>query len=389
MITNDKGSVRLGICGLGQMGKAHARYIQEGRIPGLELTAVCDTHADHLEAFEGIAQFTEADRMISSGEIEAILIVTPHYFHTTIGVEALNAGLHVLVEKPISAHKADCEKLIAAHRNPKQVFAAMFNQRLDPHYRRIRDFVKGGELGTIRRINWITTDWYRTEAYYASGGWRATWAGEGGGVLLNQCPHNLDLYQWIFGQPCRVHGFCKFGRYHRIEVEDDVTAYFEHSDGANAAFVATTGEAPGTNRLEVVGEQGKLVLEKGKLAYARNDVPMSHFSRTAQESFARPQVESIEVPLPADRGEQHIGILKNFANAIRSGEELVSPAHEGIHSVELANAILMSSLAKETVELPISSVRYGRILQDLINYSRFNKPVVNRVSSEEDFARSF
>lgn len=382
-------NVRLGICGLGQMGRAHAKSIQEGRIPGLELAAVCDTHSDRLAAFEGIAQFAEADRMISSGEIEAILIVTPHYFHTTIGIEALNAGLHVLVEKPISSHKADCEKLIAAHRNPKQVFAAMFNQRLDPYYRRIRDLVKSGELGTIRRINWITTDWFRTEAYYASGGWRATWAGEGGGVLLNQCPHNLDLYQWIFGQPCRVHGFCKFGRYHQIEVEDDVTAYFEHSNGANASFVATTGEAPGTNRLEVTGEQGKLVFEGGKLSYARNDVPMSHFSRTARESFARPQVEHVDMPLPADRGEQHVGILKNFVSAVQGAGELVAPAHEGIYSVELGNAILMSSLTKETIELPLSSVRYERILRDLINYSRFKKPVVNQVVSEEDFAKSF
>ena len=203
--------LRLGIIGLGNMGSGHAASIQAGNIPRCRLAAVCDLEAGKLAKYTGIPGYTDSDALIRSGEVDAVLVATPHFAHTTIGAAALKAGLHVLVEKPISVHKADCERLIAAHRSKKQVFAAMFNQRTDSVYQKIRELVKGGELGRIRRVTWTITDWFRSEAYYASGGWRATWAGEGGGVLLNQCPHNLDLYQWIFGMPSKVRGFCKRG----------------------------------------------------------------------------------------------------------------------------------------------------------------------------------
>lgn len=381
--------IRLGICGLGQMGRAYVKNIRDGDVPGLELSAVCDAEAGRLAPFDGVGRFTEPGQMMASGLIDAVLIATPHFFHAPIGIQALQAGLHVLVEKPVAVHKADGERLLAAHdQKGGQVFAAMFNQRLDPRYRKIRDMVRGGELGSLRRINWIVTDWFRTEAYYASGNWRATWAGEGGGILLNQCPHNLDLYQWMFGMPSQVRGFCRFGRYHDIEVEDDVTAYFEHADGASAVFVTTTGESPGTNRLEVTGELGKLVLEDGRLVHSRNAMAMSDFSRTAQDGFARPSVETAEVALPPGRGEQHVGILKNFVNAIRQGEELAAPAREGIHSVELGNAILLSSLENETVTIPFAAERYTELLEGLIAGSRRQKSLVSPAVSKEDFAQS-
>ena len=283
------GKVRIGIVGLGNMGSTHARSILAGKIDRLELTAVCDLNAAKRAAFPAVPAFETAGALIGSGLIDAVLVATPHYQHTTIGIAALRGGLHVLVEKPISVHKADCERLIAAHRQPAQVFAAMFNQRTDPFYLAIRRLVQGGELGEIRRINWIITDWFRSAAYYASSGWRATWAGEGGGVLLNQCPHNLDLLQWIFGLPRRVRAFCHFGRYHAIEVEDDVTAYLEFAGGATGVFLTSTGEAPGTNRLEITGEGGRLVYESDRIELLRNAVPMSEFSRTTAQSFARPE----------------------------------------------------------------------------------------------------
>lgn len=382
-----KSNVRLGIIGLGSMGSHHARLILDGRVPGCELAAVCDQNRPPDGKFGSAAVFENHRELLKSGLVNAVLIATPHYSHTPIGIDSLKAGLHVLVEKPISVHKADCERLIATHRQKKQVFAAMFNQRTDPFYRKVRELVHGGELGTIRRINWIITDWFRTEAYYASGGWRATWAGEGGGVLLNQCPHNLDLFQWIFGMPQKVRGFCALGRYHNIEVEDDVTAYFEYPDGKHAVFITSTGEAPGTNRLEITGEQGKLVLENNKIQYTRNEIQTTKFSRSTAELFGRPSVWDVSIPMPPDRGEQHVGILKNFVAAILRNEPLIAPAAEGANSVELANAILLSSFEEKTITLPMSGAVFEKRLKKLVAASRFEKKVVKAAAT--DLSKSF
>jgi predicted dehydrogenase len=381
------GNVRIGLVGLGNMGSTHARSILAGKIDRLELAAVCDVNAARRAAFPGPPAFASAEAMIASGAIDAILIATPHYQHTTIGIAALRAGLHVLVEKPISVHKADCERLLAAHRNQAQVFAAMFNQRTDPFYLAIRRLVQGGELGAIRRIHWSITDWFRSAAYYASSDWRATWGGEGGGVLLNQCPHHLDLLQWIFGLPRRVRAFCHFGRYHAIEVEDDVTAYLEFAGGATGVFVTTTGEAPGTNRLEIAAEGGRVVYEDDRIHWLRNTVPMSEFSRTTAQSFTRPETVSSVLPV-SDHGGQHNEILGNFVAAILDGTPLIAPAAEGIHSVELANAMLLSAWRDETVELPLNARTYARQLKQRIAQSTFKKPTAP-AAIPEDLSPSF
>ena len=379
--------VRLGIVGLGNMGSHHAREIGAGKIPRLEVAAVCDAKTERLVPFPQYKNFTSSVEMIRSGEIDAILIATPHYDHTTIGIDALKSGLHVLVEKPLSVHKADCERLIAAHKNKKQIFAAMFNQRTDPFYQKIRALVRGGELGEIRRVNWIITNWFRTEAYYASGGWRATWAGEGGGVLLNQCPHNLDLFQWIFGMPKSVRSFCKFGKYHDIEVDDDVTAYFEFANGASGVFITTTGEAPGTNRLEITAERGRVVYENDEIKFTRNEVPMSEFSRTTAQGFATPDVWDVKIPAQG-HGGQHNEILANFTDAILDRKPLIAPAAEGIHSVELANAILFSTFQNKTSEFPLNAKAYEAKLKQLAAKSKFKKKVV-KAAPAADFSKSF
>ena len=357
--------VRIGVIGAGK-GSAHARDILEGRVPRVRLTALCDHHPDRFTFDPGIRRFTESREMIRSGMVDAVLIATPHYSHTGIGIDALEQGLHVLVEKPISVHKADCENLIAAHRGrEKQVFAAMFNQRTNPVFLKIRELVQGGELGEIRRVTWVVTDWFRTEAYYAEGGWRGSWAGEGGGVLLNQCPHNLDLLQWIFGMPTSVHAFCQFGRYHEIEVEDDVTAYMQFKNGASAVFITTTGEAPGTNRLEIAADRGRLVYENKRLSYTRNEIGTTEFSCTAVEFKAKPPSAEVNLPV-SGRGDQHVGIMNNFAAAILDGTPLIAPAEEGLHSVELANAMLYSTFTGGTVEFPLDGLAYESHLKKLI-----------------------
>jgi predicted dehydrogenase len=379
--------VRIGIIGLGVMGRNHAANILAGKVPRLQLAAVAESNPEKLAQLPGVKAFASFEEMAASGLIDAVLIATPHFQHTSLGIQALQAGLHVLVEKPISVHKADAERLIAAHTRPDQVFAAMFNQRTDPHYLRLHEMIHSGELGEVRRMNWIITNWFRTEHYYASGSWRATWAGEGGGLLLNQCPHNLDLLQWLFGMPQRVRAFCRFGQYHDIEVEDDVTAYLEFPGGATGVFIASTGEAPGTNRLEITAERGRIVFENDQLSFARNATPMSEFSRAAEASFTQPEVTKsiLEVAGP---GGQHIGVLKNFTDAILDGTPLIVGAAEGIRSLELANAMLLSTWLDKTVDLPIDGRVYEDLLQKKIAGSK-PKTRARTVTSNEDFAKSF
>lgn len=380
-------TLRLGIIGIGGMGKGHANTILAGKVPRCELVAAADSNPAALAAFPKIKGYATSTELIQSGDVEAVLIATPHYAHTTVGIEALKAGLHVLVEKPISVHKADCEKLIAAHTNKKQVFAAMFNQRTDPYYIKLRELIQSGQLGEIRRINWIITNWFRTYAYYASGGWRATWAGEGGGVLLNQCPHQLDLWQWLFGMPKSLRAFCQIARYHDIEVEDNVTAYMEYASGATGVFITSTGEAPGTNRLEVTGEQGRVVIENDKFLFTRNEIPMTEFSRTATSGFGTPPTWNIEIPIHG-HGGQHREILENFTTAILDKKPLIAPAREGIHSVELGNAMLYSSFENKTVEFPLNAKAYERLLKKKIATSTFKKAAVKKMDSG-DFEKSF
>ena len=368
-------AVRLGIIGLGNMGQAHARLVQD--IDGIELTAVAEVDAsrrDKVAGRYGCKGFADAKNLLSSKTCDAVLIATPHYDHTPIGIAALKRGLHVMVEKPISVHKADCEKLLAAHSNHAQVFAAMFNQRTNPQYQRIRDMVQGGELGAIHRVHWTITDWFRSQAYYDSGGWRATWRGEGGGVLMNQCPHQLDLLQWLFGMPARLRAFCHMGKHHRVEVEDEVTCYLEWESGASGVFTTTTGEAPGVNRLEVAAENGLLVhdLATGTVTWTRNEKSVTR-AIAENEGFRKPATTTEQIHFD-NEGPQHRGILVNFAAAIRQDEPLVAPAAEGINSVELANAMLLSSFTKRMVDLPINARGYAARLRRLARESRFEKP---------------
>jgi len=381
--------VRIGIIGMGNIGKHHAGYLLDGKVDRCQLTAVCSTSPDKLAdyAAKGVTVFRDAKELLSSKKVEAVIIATPHYQHTTLGIAAFDAGLHLMVEKPISAHKADAEKLIKAHKkNTKLVFGGMFQLRVEPRYEKIRALIRGGDLGEIVRVNWVNTDWFRSEAYYVSSAWRATWKGEGGGVLINQCLHNLDVLQWLLGMPVSVRGYCQLGRFHQIEVEDNVTAYLEWSNGATGVFVSSTGEAPGANRFEIVGTRGTLVLENGKLMFTRNAVDMVEFSRTAKIGFSKPEAKTEEVSF-ANAAAPHAALTQNFVNAILDGELLIAPGQDGIHSVELANAMVFSSLEKKSVELPMSGVAWEKKLSQLITESKLEKKVMFVEAS--DFASSF
>jgi predicted dehydrogenase len=306
----------------------------------------------------------------------------------------LRRGIHVLVEKPIAVHVKDAHSMIAAYeaarrQTPTLVFAAVFMQRTYGFWRKIKAMIDGGELGRLVRTTWIVTDWFRTQSYYDNGGWRATWIGEGGGVLLNQCPHNLDLYHWFVGMPKRVTGFVKLGKYHNIEVEDEVTAFFEHENGMIGNFITSTAESPGTNRLEIVGENGRLVYENQKLIFYRNQRSMFRQIEDAPGAFDKVEFAQVDVAYEHHGQPGHRFIIENFANAILHGESLIAPAEEGLNSVMLANAILLSSFEGRTVELPLDADAYERQLLARIASSNSTKAAPRTPVREDNLKKSF
>lgn len=348
--------VRLGIIGVGNMGSGHAANILAGKCPEIELTAVADRREARRQWAkdtlpEGTAIFEEGSDLIQSGLCDAVHICTPHYQHPTLAMEAFAAGLHVMCEKPAGVYTKAVREMNEAAEKSGKVFAMMFNQRTNCVYRKMKEMLDAGELGELKRVNWIVTDWYRTQFYYDSGAWRATWAGEGGGVLLNQCPHQLDLLQWICGLPKTVQAFCQEGKWHDIEVEDDVTAYLQFANGATGVFVTTTGDAPGTNRFEVTGTLGKLVCENDKLTFWKLAQDEREFCRTATEGFAQPQCQQVEVETDGEN-LQHVGVLNAFAGKILHGTPLVAEGTEGLGGLTLSNAMHLSSWLGRAVDIP-------------------------------------
>lgn len=349
--------VRLGIVGIGNMGSGHARNVLDGKVPDMVLTAVADVRECRCQwARENLPEevkvFSDAEALMDSGLVDAVLIATPHYVHPTIAMAAMKRGLHVMCEKPAGVYTGQVREMNEEAAKHNVVFGMMFNQRTDHIYRKMHELVNSGTYGQIKRVNWLITDWYRTQAYYDSGDWRATWDGEGGGVLLNQCPHNLDLLQWICGMPVRVRAFCHEGKWHDIEVEDDVTAYLEYANGATGVFVTSTGEAPGTNRFEVDLERAKIVCENGKISLFEMEVSEREFCFTAKEGFAKPKGAWIEVETDGEN-PQHVGVLRAFVGAILRGEPLVAAGEEGIRGLTLSNAMHLSGWLGEMVELPL------------------------------------
>lgn len=354
--------VKLGIIGAGNMGSGHINNILAGKCPEVALTAVADRRESRRtwvkeQCPQGVTIFEEGSDLIKSGLCDAVLIAVPHYQHPTLAIEAFEAGLHVLCEKPAGVYTKQVREMNEAAAKSGKVFAMMFNQRTNCLYRKMHELVTGGSLGAIKRVNWIITDWYRTQSYYDSGDWRATWDGEGGGVLLNQCPHQLDLLQWICGLPKKVQAFCHEGHWHDIEVEDDVTAYLEYENGATGVFVTSTGDAPGTNRFEVDLEWGKLVCENNKLLLYKLSENEREFCKTAKGGFDSPECHVEEVETDGEN-PQHVGVLNAFAANILHGTPLVARGEEGIRGLTLSNAMHLSSWLHHPVEIPFDEDLY-------------------------------
>ncbi|MEM1505590.1 Gfo/Idh/MocA family oxidoreductase [Domibacillus sp. 8LH] len=370
--------VKIGVIGLGNMGSSHVSQLASGLVKGGQLTAVCDFNEDRLKAANEknggqLACFTDPDTFFNQADIKAVLIAAPHYDHPTLAEQAFQKGLHVLIEKPAGVYTKNVQRMNEAAAESGKVFSIMYNQRTNPLYQKLRQLIQSGELGEIKRTNWIITDWYRSQSYYDSSEWRATWEGEGGGVLLNQSPHQLDLWQWTTGlMPKRVHAFCHFGRYHNIEVEDDVTAYVEYENGATGVFITSTGEAPGTNRFEIIGDRGKIVVENDQLIFYRLTQSEREFNATYTGGFGEPEHWKIEIPIKGEN-TQHLGIMQNWVDAILKDIPLLAPGEEGIKGLEISNAIYLSAWLKESVEIPIDSDLFYKTLQEKIKASNFVK----------------
>ncbi|MCR5800811.1 MAG: Gfo/Idh/MocA family oxidoreductase [Lachnospiraceae bacterium] len=359
--------IRLGIIGVGNMGTGHMKNILDGMCPRIEVTAFSDIDPNHLKSAKDLnpsaQSFDDNIALMESGCVDAVLIAVPHYDHPGIAIACLKRGIHVITEKPAGVYTRQVREMNKAAENSDAVFAIMFNQRTNPIYAKAKEIVNSGQLGELKRLVWIITNWYRTQSYYDSGAWRASWGGEGGGVLLNQAPHNLDLWQWIFGMPKRVRAFCAFGKYHNISVEDDVTIFGEYENGATATFITTTGEAPGTNRLEISGDKGKIVIEDGKLKWTKLKTGEREHCFSCKAGFEIPVTEYEEFTAPEPEG--HVAILNNFSDAILDGAPLIANGYEGLNSLSISNAAYISAWTDTWADIPVDEEYFESRLNEL------------------------
>ena len=365
------------------MGSAHACNIKSGLCPEIELTAVADISPARCAwaktEMPDVAVFETAEAMMDSGLVDSIIVAVPHYDHPRYAIEGFRRGLHAMIEKPAGVYTKQVREMNEVAKASGVVFGLMFNQRTNCIYRKTREIVKSGELGQIRRVNWIITNWYRPQAYYDSGSWRATWSGEGGGVLLNQCPHQLDLWQWICGMPVTVSAKMKFGKWHNIEVEDDVTIFAEYENGATGVFITSTGDAPGRNRLEITMDGGNILVENDKLSITKLDVNEQEFSAMNTDIFGRPGSHVFE-PETDGKNTQHVGVLNSFASAILHGTALVADGTEGINGLMISNAAHLSAWIGKEVSLPIDEDLYYSELLKRVAVSRRKTNGVQRIS---------
>ena len=379
--------LRVGVIGMGNMGTAHAYCIANGDIEGLKLAAVCDINLQKTEAIckecTELKAFCDYKKLLKRGEIDAVIIAVPHPLHAEIAMAALSKGLHVLLEKPADISVSKVKKLNELAEKTEKCFAIMFNQRTNPLFAKARKIVKSGELGELKRTVWTVTNWYRTQSYYNSGDWRATWAGEGGGVLLNQAPHNLDLWQWICGMPESVTAFCDVAKFHDIEVEDDATIFTRYKNGATGVFITSTGEYPGTNRLEISGTLGKIVLENGVLKHWKLKTDEREFCYNSGESFPSIEYDYAEIK-PQEMETAHRGILQNFANAVLKGEELLSPGCDGINELTLSNAAYLSQwTGNKEIKIPFETQEFDELLAERAANSNYKSITKNKTAKGE------
>ena len=378
--------LKLGIIGIGNMGTHHVNRFLAGECPNIELTAVADINPDRIafvreKCGDSIHYYDNAEAMLDSGLIDSCLVAVPHYEHPKYAIACMKRGIHVMVEKPAGVYTKQVMEMNAeAEKHPDVVFGMMFNQRTNCVYRKMKELVDSGKYGRIRRTNWLITNWYRSQAYYDSGSWRATWSGEGGGVLLNQSPHQLDLWQWICGMPKKVEAHLHYGLWHDIEVEDDVTAYVEYENGATGVFITTTGDGYGSNRFEIQMDAAKLVVENDELRVWEFEQSVPEFTVTNENPVGRINVTEVKVETDGIN-PQHSGVLNAWADAILGDGTLVAKGTEGINGLTLSNAMHLSSFLGKAVELPLDpDLYYEELMKRVATSRRKTKTATNVVA---------
>lgn len=374
--------VRLGVIGLGNIGRTYVDLIVGGQVPGAELTAVSSrTVPDESPAMH----FSRFDDLLDSGLVDAVIVATPTMSHPEIGAAAAARGLPVLMDKPLAMSVRQASSLVETLAAAGSS-AVMLNQRFDPYYREIHQLISDGAIGEVMRFSWIMTAWYRPDVYYEVSSWRGTWVGEGGGLLINQCIHNLDVLQWLVGLPSSVSAIAGFGKYHAIDVEDEVTATLSYASGTTGVVVASSGEAPGINQLDIIGDRGSIRYDGETLTLKRSEVSVRTHCRNTSEMFGMPQFANETVtPADADAAEsQHAQVLRNFVGSIAYGEPLLTPVSEGLNSLQLANAILLSAWQGVPVPVPIDEASFEAELQARISAGSLRTPVDREVNIDMD-----
>jgi len=354
--------LKLGLVGLGGMGRNHLE--KEVALPEVRFVGVADVVAssvDEVSARYGVPGFYGYQQLVDSGACEAVLIATPHPFHAPIALYAIEHGLHVLSEKPIAVTVGEADQMIAAAARAGVTLGVMFQTRTDPHVRRAHQLLAEGAIGRVYRSVMIANHWYRTQAYYNSGAWRGTWKGEGGGILMNQSPHSLDMFIWLGGKPSRVQSRVDT-RLHRIRVEDTVEAMLDYEEGHTGWLYTTTAEWPGENHYEFTGDRGKLVLQDRSLRLYRMSKSIQEETETGA-TWGKPEGEWETVEVESGP-TGHSRVVQQFARAIRLGEPLIATGEDGRNSLELANALLLSGYRGKSVALPLDRAEYDQFLAE-------------------------
>lgn len=369
--------VRLGIIGLGAEGGVYASLISDGKVPNMQIGAISDilpekkNRADEL----GVPFYEDYIAMIESGSVDAVVTCVPHYLHPEMGIAALDRGVHALLEKPVGVYTKQAREVIDfAAAKPELTFGVFFNQRTNPLYVDLKNLIASGELGALRHSSWIITNWWRPQGYYDQSNWRATWGGEGGGVLVNQAPHQLDLWQWMCGIPQKCFAKLAFGFRRDIAVEDEVNALVDFGNGATGHFMTATHDLVGTDRLEMLFDSGKIVVEgskkvtitrlkqdEQKLSSAMSIDDVRKLFTGQLDTGALYETETTEYE--SVWGQQHATVLQNFAANILDGTPLIAPGPDGINGVRLANAMHLSAWTGEEVDM--TNFDEGRYLTEL------------------------
>lgn len=355
--------VRFGIIGVGGMGSGHASTMQS--VEECELKAVCDIEPEVAESVASeydVKCFTDHKDLIDSGLVDAVTVATPHYFHPPVSIYAMKKGLAVLSEKPIAVTVKAADAMVNTAKETGVPFAVMYQSRSKPTNQAAHKLIAEGRLGKIYRTCLISTRWFRSQAYYNSGGWRGTWKGEGGGVLLNQAPHELDLFSWFGGLPSKITAHTATRR-HDIEVEDEAAAMLEYPNGAVGYIHFATTEAPGTNLMEFCGERGKLVIYNGRLSFYELETPVQEFTDNTDQMWGSPDANEVEVPIE-DRESGHIAIIRSLARNILYDEPILAPGVEGLNSMELINGILLSGNKGKPVDVPVDRDEYEAFIEE-------------------------